>query len=67
MPHLKSVRLKIIDIDNEQMKNKSQIASSQIIIIESDTTFDFLKGKTLFPEKVAKAKEKLKSIVLPPK
>ncbi len=47
------------------MKNRPQIALPPITIIENDGTFDFLKGKVLFPEKVAKAKETLKNVKLP--
>ena len=49
------------------MKNQSKVYLPQTIIIENDGTFDFLKGKTLFPEKVAKAKETLKNVKLPPR
>jgi hypothetical protein len=49
------------------MKNQPKIALPTITIIENDGTFDFLKGRVLFPEKVAKAKETLKNIKLPPR
>ena len=39
----------------------------KITLIPDDKSLDFLKGKELFPEKNARAKEKLKNIQLPPR
>jgi hypothetical protein len=47
------------------MKTQSKVEFPNVVIRESDGTYDFLKGKVWFPEKVAKAKEKLKGLKLP--
>ena len=47
------------------MKTQSKIELPKIIIRESDGSYDFLKGKVWFPEKVAKAKEAIKRMKLP--
>lgn len=39
----------------------------KITFLPDNGSLDFLKGKELFPEKNARAKEKLKNIQLPPR
>lgn len=47
------------------MKIQSKVELPNVVIRESDGTYDFLKDKVWFPEKVAKAREKLKGLKLP--
>ena len=39
---------------------------SKIVLVKDETLVRF-KGKNLFPEKVAQAKERFKNVVLPPR
>ena len=47
------------------MKTKTKYPLQNIIITQNDGSLDFLKGRTFFPEKIAKAKEMLKNIPIP--
>jgi hypothetical protein len=44
----------------------SKASEKKITITENDGSLSFLKGKDFFPEKTARAKEKLKNLTLPP-
>jgi hypothetical protein len=49
------------------MKNQTVSNLPKVTILENDGTFDFLKGKSFFAEKTARAKEALKNMKLPPR
>lgn len=49
------------------MKPSSKLNFPKVTILENDGTFDFLKGKSFFAEKTARAKEALKNVKLPPR
>jgi len=59
----------LFDKTNCNMKLTSQLNDKlpKITLIPDNGSLDFLKGKELFPEKNACAKEKLKNIKLPPR
>ena len=48
-------------------KDKKSVGELPKIVHVKDETLSRFKGKNLFPEKVAQAKERFKNVVLPPR